>query len=188
MLIQLPLWIIDFTFRTNLLSYKIPVIAVPIYYTAIPLGLWAGIESAKESSTESKEERIRKADRLESLIRLRKLFLECENYNKVIQSINVKDQINNVLEYSNDPTREEIIVALKKIRSNLIKALKIDRVLRENADVVNIARESLEITFAELQYTDITKQASQYSEFVEQVLTIGVSLNHEFEMLSSSKN
>lgn len=52
---------------------------------------------------------------------------------------------------------------------------------------MNIETGYLEITFAEIQSTDITKRASQYSEFVEQVLTIGTNLNQEFEMLSNSR-
>ncbi|MDF5714916.1 MAG: hypothetical protein PUP93_13785, partial [Rhizonema sp. NSF051] len=188
LLIQLSLWIIDFLFKSNLSNYKFPIVNIPIYYVAIPLGISVGYGTSTESHTKSKENRAYKTERLESLVKVRKLFVECENYNSVIRSIELKDKISKVLEHVNDPLRDDVIKTLNQIRNNLEKALKVERLLRENLDVVNIETEHLEITFAEIQFTDIKNYASQYSEFVEDVLTIGTNLNREFKMLDNSKN
>jgi hypothetical protein len=188
-LFQVSLWIWDFIFKTNVLNLKIPIINTPLYYSAILLGFLLGNSMAKDSYQVLRENNKRKYERLESLRRLRKLFIECENYNKIIKSIDVKDQIANVLDKNqDDEARKEILSVLDKIHSNLVKALKIDKVLRENEDIITTTRESLEITFAELQYADITQNASQYLECVDEVLALGMSLNQEFKMLHNSSD
>lgn len=183
---QISIFIFDWLFQTQFLSFKIPALNIPLYYVAIPLGFWIGSCMAQSSNEEFLKSCEIRVERLESLKRLRKIFLECENYNKILKSINVKDQIANVLDRNSDETRQEILSLLEKIRNNLVKALKIDKIIRENSDIISITEESLEITFAELQYADITSHANQYSEFVDEVLNLGINLNREFEMLRSS--
>jgi len=179
--LQIILWLIDLIFKTELLSMKIIFTYFPLYYSVILLGIWMGIEMVKSSAKTEIETSRRTLERLESLKKLRKLFLECENYNKIIKSIHVKDQIGEVLENKKDETRQELLQGLQKIKNNLIKALKLERIMRENADVVGVNRESLEITFAELEYSNMTDNASQYSEFVDDILELRINLNKEFE-------
>lgn len=181
--LQIFMWLIDLIFKTQLLEMKIMFTNLPLYYIGIVLGIVSAYSISKDTLEEEKERNKTKVNKLELLLRLRKLFLECENYNQIINSIGVKDQIAEVLENNKDETREEILQGLLKIRNNLIKALKLDRIMRENQDVITAHRESLEITFAELEYLDMANNASQYSEFVDDVLNLGINLNKEFEDL-----
>lgn len=155
----------------------------PALFISISLGFWMGFSITNYTRKQSIYQRRSKIERLESLYQLRRLFIELENYNKIIKSIDVKEQINYVLNSINEPIQKEVLDALSKIQENLIKALKVERILRENKDFSIKNLESLNITFAELQFTDISKQASEYSGFVEQILDVGISLNQEFEIL-----
>lgn len=156
---------------------------LPALFISISLGCLMGIPTAKDSRKQLIYQKRAKIERLESLYQLRRLFIELENYNKIIKSIDVKEQINYVLNSINEPIEKEALDALSKIKDNLIKALKIEKILRDNKDISIKNLESLNLTFAELQFTDISKQASDYSELVEQILDVGVSLNQEFEIL-----
>lgn len=66
---QFILWIIDFIFKNSLLAYHFAMIDIPIYYLAIPLGVWMGIGINKKSIAASKENRVIKAERLEALVK-----------------------------------------------------------------------------------------------------------------------
>lgn len=180
-LLQVSLWLVDLVLGTTFLSIKLPISNFPLVSLSIPLGFILGLMVDQDDHENFRKKAAAKAKRLQSLERLHRLYLELQNYNQIIQSIQVKDQIDQVLDQQSNETRSDLLVVLEKIHKNLIKAIKVDRILRENENVVNANRESLEITFAELQSAEFAAQASRYSEFVDEVVALGISLNKEFE-------
>ena len=171
----------DLFLNIDLFLNNLRVLIFPLIFIA-----WMGFDINKSEQKKNYQKRRQKLRRLESLKQLNKLWNEVDNYNKIIRSIDVKDQISNILEKETESGREEILQSMEKIHDNLIKAIKIDKIIRENEDVISIERESLELTFAELKYTEMKDQASKYSDLVDEILDLGKTLNSEFEELQSS--
>lgn len=77
---------------------------------------------------------------------LKILLNDVERYNSVIKAIDINDQI----EEAGNPgvslkERQKVLEALELTRSDLVRALKTERILRENKNLLSVDRSYLPI-------------------------------------------
>lgn len=114
------------------------------------------------------------------------LLDEIDQYHAVIKAIDISDHIEAAgsLDSSlND--RHTVIEALQLTRSDLIRALKIERVLRDNKDFIATNPELLINNLTAIRALQVSNQASEYNQFLKQALEINLSIQTEMRKLQS---
>lgn len=112
------------------------------------------------------------------------LLEEVERYNRIIQAIHINDQL---VEAGNPeaklPQRDQIIEALKLTRSDLIRALKTERILRQNKDFIEQQREFFGDELAALTALQLREQASEQSQLLDAALQIALQVRSQLSQL-----
>ena len=117
------------------------------------------------------------------------LLDEVERYNSVIQAMHIKDQLeltgtNQVSQSDRSKTnRYKVIEALTLIREDLVKALRTERVLRENQTFLAHNPELLVTNLSRLQTLKINDQASEYGRILSEALQIATEVQAEMTKL-----
>ncbi|MBD2299341.1 hypothetical protein H6G80_19210 [Nostoc sp. FACHB-87] len=109
------------------------------------------------------------------------LLDEVDQYHAVINAIDIHDQLatsNNAL---ND--REQVISALQLIREDLVRALKTERVLRDNKKLLANNQELFVNNLANLQALQVSTQAGEYAQLLNQSLQIALDVQAEIRKL-----
>ncbi|MGY2752913.1 hypothetical protein ACVW0Q_001207 [Thermostichus sp. MS-CIW-21] len=114
------------------------------------------------------------------------LLEEVERYNRIIQAIHINDQL---VEAGNPeaklPQRKQIIEALKLTRSDLIRALKTERILRQNKDFIEQQREFFGDELAALTALQLREQASEQSQLLDAALQIALQVRSQLSQLQN---
>lgn len=120
------------------------------------------------------------------------LLDEVERYNAVIQAIHINDQLQatGTREMSLDdwakPTlreRQNVLEALKLTKEDLVRALRAERVLRENQSFLVGNPELLATNLRTLQTLQVHDQASEYGRLLNEALQIAVGVQEEMTKL-----
>ncbi|MEA5550995.1 hypothetical protein VB713_08390 [Anabaena cylindrica UHCC 0172] len=117
---------------------------------------------------------------------LRILLNDVERYNDVIKAININDQI----EAAGNPEvaikqREKVIEALKLTKSDLIRALKTEKILRENKNFILNNSDLFANNLATLTSMQVTEQASEHGRLLNEALQIALDVQYEMRKLHS---
>ncbi|MBD2138920.1 hypothetical protein H6F32_15365 [Anabaena sp. FACHB-1237] len=115
---------------------------------------------------------------------LRILLAEVEKYNAIIKAIDINDQIESV----GNPTvaiqeREKVIMALKMTRDDLIRALKTERIIRENKNFIITNSELFVSNLASLAAMQVTEQATEHGRLLNEALQISLDVQNEMKQL-----
>jgi hypothetical protein len=113
------------------------------------------------------------------------LLDEVEKYNRVIEEMNVVDD----LEKAGNPVkiqdRHTVLSTLRQIRADILTALKTERVFRENPD---FAMSDFSLNLSSLQTLELTEQAQQYEQFVNDALEIGLRVHEDLRVWYAYNN
>ena len=112
------------------------------------------------------------------------LLDEVDKYHAVIQAIDINDQLRdsgNI--HSNINDREQVISALQLIREDLVRALKSERILRDNKQLLTNNQELLVNNLANLQTLEVSSQTSEYAQLLNQSLQIALDVQAEIRKL-----
>ncbi|MBH8573331.1 hypothetical protein I8752_09960 [Nostocaceae cyanobacterium CENA369] len=115
------------------------------------------------------------------------LLDEVDKYHTVVQAIDINDQLatsGNSQSSIND--REKVITALQLIRENLVLALKSERILRDNKKLLANNQELFVNNLANLQALQVSSQASEYSQLLNQSLQIAFDVQAEIKKLQQN--
>ncbi|MBW4611802.1 MAG: hypothetical protein KME21_00670 [Desmonostoc vinosum HA7617-LM4] len=161
-------------------------LTTPSWILLIVLGLWVGgatqiilyvlwknrIKFVKRNMTSS----------------LQILLNDVDRYNSVIKAIDINDQIE---EAGNSEVtiqeRETIVEALKLTRADLIRALKTERILRENQSFILKNTELFVNNLATLTAMQVTEQATEHGRLLNEALQIALDVQHEMKRLQSQR-
>jgi hypothetical protein len=113
------------------------------------------------------------------------LLDEVDRYHDVIKAIDINDQLAmsaNSQTSIND--REKVISALQLIREDLVRALKMERILRDNKKLLANHQELLGNNLASLQALQVSQDASEYAQILNQSLQIAIDVQAEMRKLS----
>lgn len=112
------------------------------------------------------------------------LFEDVERYNDIIKAIDINDEIEaagNTQVKLKD--REKVIEALKLTRSDLIRALKTERILRKNKDFIARNPELFVNNLAALTTLQVSDRASEHGRLLNEALQIAISTQEEMKKL-----
>lgn len=109
-------------------------------------------------------------------ITLVNLLRDVKNHNQVIYQIDVLDQLNEVGNQISLDDRATVLEALKITQENIIKALKTERILRQNP---GFKPENFAVDLASIRSLNIQEKSSEYGKLLNEALKIGISLQDE---------
>jgi hypothetical protein len=117
---------------------------------------------------------------------LRSLLDDVQRFNLVVRAIAINDQI----EAAGNPAaglsdREKVVEALWLTRQDLIRALKTERVLRENRDFISQNPALFENNLATLTTLQLSDRATEHSRLLNEALQIALSTREEMQKLQN---
>lgn len=121
--------------------------------------------------------------RYKTFISLAHLLDEVDRHNDIVQAVQVMDELEKVPAAKLSlPNRAEVIKALEATRDSLTSALMTERVLRRHRTLIQRRRElfsTIETSLATLKDLSVRNQASDYQQFLEEALEIGLAVQRE---------
>lgn len=120
---------------------------------------------------------------------LKILLSDVDRYNAVIKAIDINDQI----EEAGNPDviikeRSQVIAALKLTRDDLVRALKTERILRENKNFIISNTDLFTNNLATLTAMQVTEQASEHGRLLNEALQIALDVQQEMRSLQSQSH
>nr|WP_211173347.1 magnesium transporter [Brasilonema bromeliae] len=115
---------------------------------------------------------------------LRVLLDEVDKYHTLLIAIDIHDQqITSGNTESRIADREKVVAAMQLIREDFVRALKTERILRDNKKLFTNNQESLVNNLTNLQALQASSQASEYAQLLNQSLQIAMSVQTEIRKL-----
>jgi hypothetical protein len=115
---------------------------------------------------------------------LRRLIKEVDRYNAVIRAVDINDRLeeagNQGVGLSN---REKVVRALEVMKVDLVRALKTERILRENKRFIAKNPQLFSINLTALTALQVSDRASEYGRVLDRALEIAVGVQEEMRRL-----
>ncbi|MBC1220498.1 hypothetical protein, partial [Nostoc sp. UCD120] len=159
-------------------------IEIPSWIVLIILGLWVGgLTQSILYLIWKKRSKIVKLNMTNSL---QILLNDVERYNTVIRAIHINDQI----EEAGNPEvlikeRESVLAALNLTKADLVRALKTERILRENKSFILSNTELFVNNLATLTAMQVNEQATEHGRLLNEALQIALDVQHEMKRLQT---
>lgn len=119
---------------------------------------------------------------------LARLFEEVERFNTVVKAIDINDQIEAVgnpdVRLKNRP---QVMHALWLTRKDIIRALKTERILRENKNFIRLNAELFENNLTTLTALQVSDRASEHGRLLNEALQIVVDVQQEMNQLQNQQ-
>src|SRR4028119_279139 len=117
---------------------------------------------------------------------VRRLVKEVDRYSAVIRAVDINDQ----LEEAGNPwvglsDREKVIQALGIMKADLVRALKTERILRENKKFIAQHPQLFTTNLTALTALQLSDRASEYGRVLDQALQIAVGVQEEMRKLQN---
>lgn len=112
------------------------------------------------------------------------LLDEVDKYHQVVNAIDIHDQLattGNTRSSLND--RDKVLEAMQLIREDLVRALKSERILRDNKKLLANNQELFVNNLANLQALEVSSQAGEYAQLLNQSLQIALDVQAEIRKL-----
>lgn len=126
--------------------------------------------------------------KIKPLAVLIKIVEEINKYNQIIDTVSVVDKFVEAGNYQlNLSNRKETIEGLELTRENLICAVKTERIIRENQNLMDKKYElflTIENNFSALTNNHLNEQISEYTRLLDTALEINTSIHKEMLKLN----
>ncbi|MFN6562135.1 MAG: hypothetical protein RMY28_020405 [Nostoc sp. ChiSLP01] len=159
-------------------------ITIPSWVFLLVIGLWVGglTQSILYLLWKSRIKLVKK--NMNNSLRI--LLSEVNRYNAIIKAIDINDQI----EEAGNPEvvikqRDSVIEALKLTKTDLVRALKTERILRENKNFILSNTELFANNLATLTAMQVHEQATEHGRLLNEALQIALDVQHEMKKLQS---
>ena len=117
---------------------------------------------------------------------LRILLNDVERYNSVIKAIDINDQIEDAGNLGvSIQEREKVLAALELTKNDLIRALKTERILRENRTFIITNSDLFANNLAALASMQITEEATEHGKLLNEALQISLDVQQEMKKLQN---
>nr|WP_199306796.1 hypothetical protein [Anabaena sphaerica] len=161
-------------------------ITIPSWILLILVSIWVGgvIQTILYLLWKSKAKFIKK----NMTNSLQTLLTDVERYNAVIKAIDINDQI----EDAGNPEvgikqRERVIEALVFTKLDLVRALKTERILRENKNFILTNSDLFANNLATLTSIQVTEQATEHDRLLNEALQIALDVQYEMRRLQNQR-
>jgi len=112
------------------------------------------------------------------------LLDEVDRYHAVLKAIDLNDQLEKVGNNSYNLTdRLKVIAALQLTREDLVRALRSERILRENKHLLTTNAELFANNLSALQALQVNTDAGEYKRLLNESLQIGLTVQEEMRKL-----
>lgn len=120
-------------------------------------------------------------------IPLRNLLADVKQFNLMVKAIHINDQ----LEDAGNPSvaiqeRERVLEALWLTREDLVRALKTERILRDNKDFIANNTALFDNNISALTALQVSDRASEQGQLLNEALQIAISTQEEMRRLQGS--
>ncbi|PAX52258.1 hypothetical protein [Brunnivagina elsteri] len=113
------------------------------------------------------------------------LLDEVDRYHDVIKAIDINDQlVTSTNSQASIRDRTKVISGLQLIREDLARSLKMERILRDNKKLLANHQELLSNNLASLQALQVSQDASEYAQILNQSLQIAIDVQAEIRKLT----
>lgn len=121
------------------------------------------------------------------------LYEAVERFNKIVRSLIVSDQLQQVGNPGlPTPVRRNLLQALQLVRQDLVRALKTERILRENQDVVDALLLGQADLFADnlasLQALQLENQAAEVGQYLTSAVQIALEVRDRLQDWHNEEN
>jgi hypothetical protein len=117
------------------------------------------------------------------------LVEDVQRFNSIIKAIDINDQIEAVGNRGVCLTnREQVIHALRLAREDIIRALKTERILRENESFIKLNSELFDNNLTALTALQVSDQASEQGRLLNEALQIVVDVQEEMRKLQNQRS
>ncbi|MBD2662936.1 hypothetical protein B6N60_00456 [Richelia sinica FACHB-800] len=114
------------------------------------------------------------------------LLNDVKRFNSVIKAIDINDQIEAAGNLDvKIQKRERVIEALQLTKADLIRALKTERIMRENKNFILNNSELFANNLATLASLQVTEQATEHGRLLNEALQIALDVQYEMKRLQS---
>ncbi|MDX2231695.1 MAG: hypothetical protein NW220_18820 [Leptolyngbyaceae cyanobacterium bins.349] len=117
---------------------------------------------------------------------LRHLLADAKQFNLVVKAIHINDQLE---EAGNSSVaikdREQVLEALWLTREDLVRALKTERILRENKEFITRNACLFDNNISALAALQVSDQASEHGRLLNEALQIAMNTQEEMRRLQS---
>ncbi|HAX89985.1 MAG TPA: hypothetical protein DCY91_28025 [Cyanobacteria bacterium UBA11370] len=117
-----------------------------------------------------------------------RIFEDVQRYNSVIKAIDINDQIeavgNRGVRLKN---RQQVLHALQLARQDIIRALKTERILRENQTFIKLNSELFDTNLVALTALQVSDQATEHGRLLNEALQIVVDVQREMRKLQNQR-
>ncbi len=115
-----------------------------------------------------------------------RLFGEVQRFNKLVRAIHVSDAIDAAgVPGSKIQDRESVLRSMATARTDLIRALKLERIMRENADISNTEFQLFEIDLTHLAAMQVEDAATQQGKLMNEAFQIARTVQMEVRKLQT---
>ncbi|MEM1395577.1 MAG: hypothetical protein AAGG00_20270, partial [Cyanobacteria bacterium P01_H01_bin.150] len=119
---------------------------------------------------------------------LNTLLHEVDRFNAVVRAIDINDKIEAAGNLDvGIKERRRVIEALQYTKADLVRALKTERILRENKKFIVNNSELLANNLAMLTQMQVTEQASEHGRLLNEALEIAMDVQQEMKRLQSQR-
>lgn len=119
---------------------------------------------------------------------LTSLLDDVDKYHAVIKAIDINDQLETAgtagVSLSD---RTLVIEALQLTREDLVRALKSERILRDNKELIATNPDLFTNNLSALRAMQVSSQASEYGRMLNEALQIGLSVQEEMRKLQGQR-
>ena len=117
------------------------------------------------------------------------LLDEVERYHTVIKTIHINDQLQAAgTTKMSVCDRQNVIEALTLTKEDLVRALRAERILRENRSFLVGNPELLATNWQTLQTLQVNNQASEYGRLLSEALQIAAGVQEEMKKLQNTRS
>lgn len=109
------------------------------------------------------------------------LKAEVAKYNKIVQNIRTLEQLRAAGNPIKIDDRDKVLSAIQTMRNDLVRALKTERILRDNPE---FRPEQFNIELGSLTALQVSDRASEYGRILSEALTIGTNVHEQMVKLS----
>ncbi|MBD2234380.1 hypothetical protein [Phormidium tenue] len=121
--------------------------------------------------------------RSKSFITLARLLDECDRHNDIIQALQVMEELDVAQGAGSQGLQNsEILIALQSTRDSLTSALMTEKILRHHRALLERRQDlftTIETNLVTLQTLQVNHQASEYRQFLQEALNIGLAVQRE---------
>ena len=115
------------------------------------------------------------------------LLDEVDRYNAVIKAIHINDQLEAVGTTQILNERHKVVEALTLVKEDLVKALRAEKILRENQTFLISNPELLATNLRTVQTLQVNDRASEYGRLLNEALQIATGVQEEMAKLQHKR-